>query len=149
MLSTRQTWTPFIAYLYFAYPPTPSISDCLGFFGPLNSTSRLQGNPMSHDIHMSSQPSAKIQLYSLRLIGSRKSVLPRNSYRNCSLSPRKYLQYLGWSVIGVLIDEQGNETELNGELLDQGVYHYIVPDQDALAHAVDLEVIKQRFQVPS
>ena len=68
------------------------------------------------------------------------------------LSPRKYLRYLGWcvlGVVGVLIDEQGNEIALNGELLDQGVYHYIVPDQSVLAHAVDLEVIKQRSQVRS
>ena len=68
------------------------------------------------------------------------------------LSPRKYLRYLGWCVLGVdgvLKDEQGNEIALNGELLDQGVYHYIVPLQNVLAHAVDLEVIKQRSQVPS
>jgi hypothetical protein len=68
------------------------------------------------------------------------------------LSPRKYLRYLGWcvlGVIGVLKDEQGNEIALDGELVDQGVYHYIVPDQNVLAHAVDLEVIKQRSQLSS
>ena len=67
------------------------------------------------------------------------------------LSPQKYLWYLGWCVlcvIGVLINEQGNEIVLNGELVDQGVYHYIVPNHDILAHAVDLGVIKQRSQVP-
>ena len=40
------------------------------------------------------------------------------------LSPRKYLRYLGWCVLGVikiLIDEQGKEVALNGELVDQGV----------------------------
>ena len=69
-----------------------------------------------------------------------------------SLSPRKYLRYLGWcvlGVIGVLNDEEGNEIELDGELDDRGVYHYILPDQTVLAHAVDLEVIKQRSQVSS
>lgn len=68
------------------------------------------------------------------------------------LSPRKYLRYLGWcvlGVVGVLTDEQENEIVLDGELLDQGVYRYLVPDQNVLAHAVDLEVIKQRSQVPS
>lgn len=68
------------------------------------------------------------------------------------LSPRKYLRYLGWCVlgaIGVLSDVQGNEIALDGELVDQGVYRYIVSDQDVLAHAVDLEVIKQRSQVPT
>ena len=68
------------------------------------------------------------------------------------LSPRKYLRYIGWcvlGVLGVLNDEQGNEIVLDGELVDQGVYHYIVPDQNVLAHAVDLEVIKQRSQLPS
>jgi hypothetical protein len=49
----------------------------------------------------------------------------------------------------VLLDEQANVIALNGELLDQGVYHYVVPDQNVLVHAVDLEVIKQRSQVPS
>ena len=66
------------------------------------------------------------------------------------LRPRKYLRYLGWCVLGVIgdvSDEQGNVVELDGELVDRGVYHYIVPDQNVLAHAIDLEVIKQRSQV--
>ena len=68
------------------------------------------------------------------------------------LSPRKYLRYLGWCVlgdIGVLKDEQGNVIALDGELVDQGVYHHNVPDQNVLAHAIDLEVIRQRSQVSS
>ena len=49
-----------------------------------------------------------------------------------------------------MIDEQGDEIVLNGELLDQSVYRYIVPaDQNILAHAVDLEIIKQQSQFPS
>ena len=68
------------------------------------------------------------------------------------ISPWKYLQYLGWcvlGVIGVLVNEQGKEIALNGELVDQGIYHYIVPDQDVLAHAIDLKVIKQWSEVSS
>jgi hypothetical protein len=52
-------------------------------------------------------------------------------------------------IIGVLNDEQGNVIALDGELVDQGVYRCIVPDQNVLAHAVDLEVIKQQTQVLS
>jgi len=48
-----------------------------------------------------------------------------------------------------LNDEQGNEIALDGEFVDQGVYHYSVLGPNVLAHAVDLEVIKQRPYVPS
>src|ERR1700733_6144993 len=68
------------------------------------------------------------------------------------LSPGKYLRYLGWCILGVIgdvSDEQGNVIALDGELVDQGVYHYIVPNQNVLAYAVDLEVIKQRSRVSS
>ena len=68
------------------------------------------------------------------------------------LKPRKYLRYLGWCVLGVIgdvSDEQGNVIALDGELVDQGVYHYIVPDQNVLAHAVDPEVIRSRSQISS
>jgi hypothetical protein len=70
------------------------------------------------------------------------------------LRPRKYLMYLGWCVLGVtgvLQDGQRNEIAVDGELIDQGIYHYVitVPVQNVLAHAVDLEVIKQRSCVPS
>jgi len=68
------------------------------------------------------------------------------------LSPRTYLRYLGWCVLGVvgtLVDEARNVVILDGELQDQGIYRYIVPSGNPLAHAVDLEVIKQRSQVPS
>lgn len=49
-------------------------------------------------------------------------------------------------VIGDVADEQGNLISLDGELRNQGVYRYKVADQNILAHAVDLEVIKQRTQ---
>ncbi|KAF8812071.1 hypothetical protein BYT27DRAFT_7252263 [Phlegmacium glaucopus] len=42
------------------------------------------------------------------------------------LNPRKYLRYLGWCILGL--------------------HTYIVPVNDPLAHAVDIEVIKQRPQ---
>lgn len=69
------------------------------------------------------------------------------------LRPCKYLRYLGWCVLGVegsLQDEQRHQVELNGNLVDQGTYHYRLPvaHQDALFHAVDPEVIKLRSQVP-
>ena len=102
---------------------------------------------------MSSQPpSGFVHLVLLSQENPFYLEIPTAVVDTLSLSPRKYLRYLGWcvlGVIGVLIDEQGNEIALNGELLDQGVYHYIVPNQNVLAHAVDLEVIKQRSQVPS
>jgi len=48
-----------------------------------------------------------------------------------------------------LINEQGNEIELDGELVDQGVYHYFVQHQNILAHTVNLKVIKQQSQLLS
>jgi hypothetical protein len=80
-------------------------------------------------ITMSSQPPPGL------FFGSRISVLPRNSYRNCGYSLLKHLRYFGWcvlGVIGVLTDEQGNEIALNDS--DESlVYHYI-PGQNFLAH---------------
>ena len=108
---------------------------------------------LRHDVHMSSQPpSGFIHLVLLSQQNPFYLQIPIAIVGTVCLSPRKYLRYLGWcvlGVIGVLIDEQGNEIALNGGLVDQGVYHYIVPDQNVLAHAVDLEVIKQRSQLSS
>lgn len=102
---------------------------------------------------MSSQPpSGFIHLVLLSQQNPFYLEIPTAIVGTVCLSPRKYLRYLGWCVlgiIGVLKDEQGNEIALDGELVDQGVYHYIVPDQNVLAHAIDLEVIKQRSQVSS
>ena len=67
-------------------------------------------------------------------------------------SPRKYLRYLGWCVLGVegtLVDGQGKEVPLSGAPTDQGIYQYLVPGENPLAHAVDLEVIKEKTQVSS
>ncbi|KAH9959456.1 hypothetical protein BC827DRAFT_1361119 [Russula dissimulans] len=67
------------------------------------------------------------------------------------LRPRKYLRYLGWCVLGieghVILGNQDIGDE--GELVDQGVYHYVVNETDPLARAIDLEVIKQRSTVQS
>src|SRR6266446_458230 len=67
-------------------------------------------------------------------------------------SPRKYLRYLGWCVLGVegtLVDAQGNGVPLDSGALDnQAIYQYNVVG-DTLAHAVDLEVIRQHTQVSS
>ncbi|KAF8800117.1 hypothetical protein BYT27DRAFT_7227611 [Phlegmacium glaucopus] len=57
--------------------------------------------------------------------------------------PPKYLRYLGWCVLGVegsLQDGQGHQVDPNGDLVDGG--------QDILSHAIDLEVIMVRSQVP-
>lgn len=108
---------------------------------------------MSYDIHMSSQlPSGFIHFVLLAEENPFYLEIPTAIVATVCLSPLKYLRYLKWcvlGVIGVLIHEHPNAIALNGELLDQGVYHYIVPGQNVLAHAVDLEVIKQRSQVPS
>jgi hypothetical protein len=78
--------------------------------------------------------------------------IPMEIVTSVSLSPLKYLRYVGWCVLGVvgdLVDEAGDMVELNSEAVDQGVYQYNVPGENILAHAVDVEVIKQRSQVPS
>jgi hypothetical protein len=89
------------------------------------------------------------------------------------LHPRKYLRYLGWCVLGIEgrvrlgTEDIGDE----GDLVNQGVYRYVVDATgfscsplidnrpasltihilhvDPLAHAIDLEVIKQRSTVLS
>ncbi|KAH9953599.1 hypothetical protein BC827DRAFT_1159154 [Russula dissimulans] len=67
------------------------------------------------------------------------------------LRPRKYLRYLGWCVLGIEgrvilgTEDIGDE----GDLVNQGVYRYVVDATDPLAHAIDLEVIKQRSTVLS
>lgn len=80
------------------------------------------------------------------------SKIPIHIVITLCISPRKYLRYLGWCVFdveGTLVDEQCNEAPLSGALTDQGIYQYIVPGENPLAHAVDLEVIKEKTQVLS
>lgn len=101
--------------------------------------------------HMPSQPPSGFA--HLVLLSQENPVylkIPTAIVATVCLSPRKYLGWRDLGVIGVLEDEQGNRIALNGELVDKGVYQYIFPDdQDVLAHAVDLEVVKQRTHVPS
>jgi len=67
------------------------------------------------------------------------------------LRPRKYLRFLGWCVLGIEghlklgTQDIGDE----GELVDQGIYHYVVEATDPLARAIDLEVIKLRSTILS
>ncbi|KAJ7593546.1 hypothetical protein C8J56DRAFT_1024135 [Mycena floridula] len=87
-----------------------------------------------------------------RPTGSLYLEIPINIILLLCLFPRKYLRFLGWCILGVvgdLVDEQGEELDLDGNLVDQGVYKYRAPDAITLAQAVDLEVIKQRTNVPS
>lgn len=78
--------------------------------------------------------------------------IPAAIVNTVCLTPLKYLRYIGWCVLGVvgdLVDQASNAVVLDGGLADQGVYKYSIPSQNILAHAVDLEVIKQRSKVPS
>ena len=96
--------------------------------------------------------------------------IPVNIISNLCLKPLKYLRYLGWCVLGVegtLEDAHQDQVDLEGDIVDQHVYKYKLPlDQqgfslpsimksgadnylEILLHAVDLEVIKQRTNVPS
>ncbi|KAF8349399.1 hypothetical protein F5887DRAFT_492297 [Amanita rubescens] len=68
--------------------------------------------------------------------------------------PPKYLHYLGWCVLGVegsLQDAQGRQVDLNGNLVDRGIYYYRLPatQQDILSYAVDLEIVKLPSHAPS
>ena len=91
----------------------------------------------------------------------------------CS-TPRKYLVFLGWCILGVeggLAERHDSERmALDGALDDQGLYYYVTNGQigklsstlsllsmrtncnlfnEDLSKAVDLEVIKDRSNVPS
>src|SRR6266849_11106059 len=104
---------------------------------------------------MSSQPpSGFIHLILLSQENPFLLEIPIKIVGEVCLSSLKYLRYLGWCFLGIMgdvSDEQGNVIALDGNLVDQSVYRYIVSDQNqnVLARAVDLEVIKQRSQVPS
>ena len=54
--------------------------------------------------------------------------LPIHVLEPLCLRPRKYLRYLGWCVLGiegrVMLDKQ--DIGVEGKLVDQGVYRYIV-----------------------
>jgi hypothetical protein len=101
--------------------------------------------------------------------------IPLNIICSLCLKPRKYLVFLGWCILGVeggLAERHGSEQmELNGALDDRGLYYYVTPEDtgkrsmrhccpvctkltiallnEDLSQAVDLEVIKQRSNIPS
>jgi hypothetical protein len=110
---------------------------------------------------LSSQPSSQPPRGYIRLVLFPQP-LPQDSFyleisiafvATVCLNPRKYLKYLGWCVLGVtgtVKDGEGNRIGSNGPLVDQAIYHYTIPDdQDAFAHAIDVEVIKTRALIPS
>ena len=55
--------------------------------------------------------------------------VPVNIIESLCMKPRKYLLFLGWCILGVdgvLAREQGGVSiSTNGDLEDQGVYHYV------------------------
>jgi len=55
--------------------------------------------------------------------------IPLNIIDSLCLKPRKYLLFLGWCILGVegvlARKRHGNEIPLNGNLINQGIYHYV------------------------
>jgi hypothetical protein len=86
-----------------------------------------------------------------RFIVLRKSALRQNSlWLQSAQAHESTYDIFGWCVLGiiaVLNDEQGSEVVLKGELVDQGVRDYVVPDQHVLAHAVGLGSMLDDLQV--
>jgi len=67
--------------------------------------------------------------------------IPLRIIRSLCRHPPKYLCYLGWCVLGVegsLRDQRGDQVNLNGHLVDRGVYYYRLPvtQQGFLLHVV-------------
>ena len=57
--------------------------------------------------------------------------IPIRVIRDACRHPPKYLFYLGWCVLGAdgsLQDGQGQQVNLNGDLVDQGTYYYRLLD---------------------
>ena len=73
--------------------------------------------------------------------------IPIQTVSRLCLKPLKYLRFIGWCVLGVLgelVDQVGNGTDLHGTLADQGIYEYRIPHTDVLARVVQLDYIKSR-----
>jgi len=70
--------------------------------------------------------------------------IPVDIIGNLCKRPCKYLRYLGWCVLGAegtLEDAHLNEVNLEGNLVDQGVYKYkLPPDQQGFPFAVHYEI---------
>ena len=101
--------------------------------------------------------------------------IPLHIIDSLCLKPRKYLVFLGWCILGVPgrlpLEDGGRGMTTQGPLEDQGIYYYVADVggmfssklllsylqiltmcysfNEDLATAVDLEVIKQRTNVPS
>lgn len=75
------------------------------------------------------------------------------NYRIRLPSKRKYLIFLGWCILGVEgvlpLEHNGEGIETDGDLDPEGIYYYVADDATDLSSVVDLEVIKQRTNVPS
>jgi hypothetical protein len=59
------------------------------------------------------------------------------------LKPRKYLRYLGWCVLGelgTLKDAEMNDVDLDGNLVDQAVYHYKLPQDQGFSSVFHDEI---------
>ena len=56
--------------------------------------------------------------------------IPLNIIGSLCLKPRKYLLFLGWCIFGVegvlARQRHGRATETDGNLVDRGIYHYLV-----------------------
>lgn len=94
--------------------------------------------------------------------------IPNSIIDSLCLRPRKYLRYLGWSILGrqgTLKTEDDGDIEMDKPLHGIDRYFYVLPEVDecetsfffnlesnngnnldCFANAVDLEVIKQRSQ---
>ena len=62
--------------------------------------------------------------------------IPIQTVSRLCLKPLKYLRFIGWCVLGVLgelVDQMGNGTNLHGTLADQGIYEYRIPHTDVAA----------------
>jgi len=79
--------------------------------------------------------------------------IPLDVINSLCLRPRKYLVFLGWCILGVegvlALEHDGEGIGTDGNLDNQGIYYYVADADADLVHAVDIEVIKTRTNVPS
>jgi hypothetical protein len=55
--------------------------------------------------------------------------IPLTVIHSVCLKPRKYLLFLGWCILGdegiLALEHEGDEINTDGDLDDQGIYHYV------------------------
>jgi hypothetical protein len=81
----------------------------------------------------SSTPSVPEGHVALVLLREEESVyylkIPLNIISSLCLTPRKYLVFLGWCILGVegvlALKHDGDGIDTDGDLDDQGIYHYV------------------------